>query len=79
MHTKSLVTLKQMLVERNVVRKERLNQSDLDPQTKSQLNLSSLDAVPANTRKSHADLQVRLLLPSSITYCWMSARIGQLR
>lgn len=59
MHTKSLVTLKQMLVERNAVRKSKLGKSGLDSKTKSQLDLASLDKVPANTRKSHADLQVR--------------------
>lgn len=61
MHTKSLVTLKQMLVGRNAVRKSKLHQAGLDSKTKSAIDLASLDAVPVNTRKSHADLQVRIL------------------
>ena len=67
MHTKSLVTLKQMLVERNKPRKEKLNQSGIDAKTKSTLELASIDAVPPATRKSHADLQV-LLLPTFTCY-----------
>lgn len=59
MHTKSLVTLKQMLVERNAVRKSKLTEQGIDAKTKTTLDLASLHAVPASTRKSHADLQVR--------------------
>ena len=46
MHTKSLITLKQMLVERNEKRKSRLDLSALDAKTKSQLNLTALAAEP---------------------------------
>lgn len=46
MHTKSLITLKQMLVERNEKRKSRLDLSALDAKTKSQLNLTALDGAP---------------------------------
>eukprot|EP00892_Ulva_mutabilis_P000726 jgi/Ulvmu1/10654/UM066_0035.1 len=47
MHTKSLITLKQMLVERNAKRKSRLDLSALDAKTKSQLNLTALAGSPA--------------------------------
>lgn len=46
MHTKSLITLKQMLVERNEKRKSRIDLSALDAKTKSQLNLTALAGEP---------------------------------
>ena len=78
MHTKSLVTLKQMLVGRNAVRKSKLHQAGLDSKTKSAIDLASLDAVPVNTRKSHADLQVRILpvCADHLSRCTVMTSVG---
>jgi hypothetical protein len=57
MHTKSLVTLKAMLVERNAARKSRLNLVGMDAKTKSQLDLASLAAVPQEQRTNPPNLQ----------------------
>ena len=72
MHTKSLVTLKQMLVGRNAERKTKLHQAGIDSKTKSTLDLASLQAVPVNTRKSHADLQVSS--PHCVCWCLFGLR-----